>query len=136
MTEIPDLGAFFGQMQQPQFTAEQQRHIEAVHQFEHRQQVQKFAAILCTCNLWGWDRWDSEPPQMSCVIHGSMQVNPCTDEIIMPGMGPLPAAFTAPKDNHDDNDHDRPGAARGDHDVPADPADVRAARCSPGDHRG
>lgn len=76
---MTDLSALFG-MQQPLSDAqraEQERAVEyarraAVMDQEHRERVLKFGAVLCGCRRW-WQA-GSEPPQASCIVHGSMMI--------------------------------------------------------------
>jgi hypothetical protein len=107
MTEIDDLSQLF--QPRPQFTPEQQAHVERVQEFEKQLMLERIEAvmflapILCTCRpayKWG----SRMPPQAKCPIHGMLMAHPYTGELIMPGV-PVPPGMFTPGDN-DEGDSD------------------------------
>jgi hypothetical protein len=80
VTEIPDLGAIFGQQQPPRPSPAQAAHAakvrDAVREAELAAyaQVQFFAPVLCGCDR-RYDREDPRPPQLGCVVHGHLQLD-------------------------------------------------------------
>jgi hypothetical protein len=93
VTEIPDLGALFGQ-QPRQMTGAEKAAAEEAHQRQHREQEQMvsmmahWAPLLCSCEVWpSWPR-NTRPPQEDCMIHGHVMMNACTGHVYLPGQPP------------------------------------------------